>query len=857
MVVCNDFKLRPGHGCGKNPFTKTPNMTITTNTNPLRESMLRSRSDEVAKLIVMMPYTLVCRQSGYTQPIDRETTSVSDGTTNNFGDLTTAVDDANVVESSIPKKLSLVSSVLKSGSDGIERNRDILSFLATPHVLVSGNLSTTDIASTFPEEINGDTLWTSPFIYEKIKGFYSIRFDAVYTIEFNASRFQSGRYIFAFNPNGGGIAVNAALARAHRFSAVQVTQLPHVEFDLNCDSKAVLRVPFMSACNSQLIRNTTPTNNTGTVFLYPYSPLRVATGPTTVSYTIWIHYENVQLFHAAIPQSGRFKKSKPDVFEVETKTPPLSRTLDIISEVANSVAKIPMLTSIAAPLSWAADKAAGVARIFGFSKPPLLDPAHRMIREIVPYMGSSDNKSTATPLSLLSDNHVAIAPGFASTDMDELSIDFLKQISSFFAVVSWTTAQVPNTIVFNRNIGPQTFSVTQTDSTCPVTSVTPVCALGLIHAMWRGNVIIHFKLVKTEFHSGRLLVSFSPNPEDFTAPTPNVATNVQYIHKTIIDIRMGNEFSIEIPYADIALYRPTSFTDPRSITGVLNVQVLDRLVAPDTVPGDIIILAEVSGAPNLQFGFPQNPGTVPYAPITVQSGRECKLIETVVGSAKAESEDLSIFPSMALGESINSLRQHIKRGGFCYTTPVVGAGGVQVFPFVLGIALGNGTTTPDGLATVPRDPMNWIASFYTLSRGSVRIAFLNSSGASGNNVLVGTVRTTSGVQTNNMQSGSITATRAIHNTNYSASTIYDEKIGGAVVQVPQQSFGHSRSVYGNTFVGAVSTNADDRTCERTVLNVRTLGATTTPNYLFRSGGDDFAFGGFASIPPLFTFVIPA
>ena len=61
---------------------------------------------------------------------------------------------------------------------------------------------------------------------------------------------------------------------------------------------------------------------------------------------------------------------------------------------------------------------------------------------------------------------------------------------------------------------------------------------------WRGSINLHLKIIKTDYHSGRLLVTITPDDAGL-APNNSQST---YSLRQVIDIRQNTEHVINLPY---------------------------------------------------------------------------------------------------------------------------------------------------------------------------------------------------------------------------------------------------------------------------------------------------------------------
>lgn len=592
------------------------------------------------------------------------------------------LNDTSVISSSRVERTDVLAPLYKSVSQ--MGSQDIANFLAKPFRLKSGSFATTDSTVLDLFRLPHD-LWTSgnnPVAYYKLLGVNLIKADIVITLVVNAVRFQQGRYILAFCPTGGySIDTPNATAfyRAHACNLMQVSQLPNVQIDLATQTTAQIVIPYSSAFTHYKYNTTDSTRSPSAGFLWiqPMAALVAGSGPSTCPYTLWASIENPVFSGATIAQSG-FKITKKPIIKGEQEASgvgPISGPLHRLSTATGILSEIPLLSSVTAPVSWVADVLARSAKAMGLSKPLVLNPPQRVARNALAYIASADGGSNAVPISLASTNEVVVHSGVSATNVDEMSIDFIKSQYAYYSTTSWSGSAVAGDQLMSLGCNP--FNYYQ--ATSIYYTFAPVTMLARNFRYWRGGLKFRFKLVKTEFHSGRLVVAFLPWDRKVTgAPTVTLA-NTDYLVREIVDIRTTSEFEVCVPYVSTDLYQQSSFDN---IPGYLYVFVLDALVAPSSVSSSISIITEVAGAPDLEFAVPGGEDWDVFVPPVVQSGFSVFQCEDL------GADSSTIVPStVAIGEKVTSIRQVLKKVAFnkpVSTLPTPAAGeSLKIFPFML------------------------------------------------------------------------------------------------------------------------------------------------------------------------------
>jgi hypothetical protein len=777
--------------------------------------------------------------------------------------------DAETLQSEITFFRDIPSELLSSASTGIVQ--DIKTFLAKPVAIQSGVLSSSDTVSTFtPIDVPYDVIQLTPFL-DKMKGFMGFRGNFVFRLQINGNRFQQGRYMLAWVPLAGADSSSTHAAgwyNSHTYTLTQRSQLPHVELDVCCDTSATFVVPFINAFTFYPINSaSSKIASLGKVVIFPYVSVTAPTGSSTVSYTLWVHMEDVVLHAPTVPQSGRIlsgRKSKQNASESEQANAgvrPLSSGLRAISSGASLLTQIPLLSAFAAPVSWVADIASNVAWAFGYSKPLNLEHVTRVRREIFPYFPSVEAVDNAQPLSFFSRNMVESCEGFSGTDVDELAFANFLTIPSYFSTTSWSTSSTVGTSLKAFPLSPGSFYVQTTTSTNSLTNHTPMSLIQNFFTQWRGGFVFTFKFVKTEFHSGRLAVTFVPYCNAVGTPTVNLAAT-NFVHREIIDIRYANEVSFTVPYVAILPYLSSG-----DIMGYVNIFVVDPLVAPASVSSTISIISEVSATPDMEFAVPRTWNDLPLMNVTPQSGNflsglkpasdPCVETRSVIGNSK-NIGDSHKSSTTCVGEKITSIRQLLKVPSVGYYTGVTANN--SVFANIIPFAVSTGTiqTTTITYPVGASDAYSLFSSIFAVSRGGVRLKGVPdptisvSAGQVSYPYIVSLGDSYSYASPYNFStidlSGSSSFNRAIH-------TVMQPQdpgvIGGFDVSVPQYHSQFTRSNVSHlVFPGSTYQTSLTGGATKYGVSVRGNNYQTNPYFIARATSDDFNLGLFVSIPPV-------
>lgn len=760
----------------------------------------------------------------------------------------------------------------------------IKDFLRRPRQVYSNHFQSSDTSTTYPALQTMAYLNSDDYFYSKVKGFQAIRATTVVRLIVNGTRFCMGRYIMAWIPSGG-TSASANLTPwigMHRYDLTQITQLPHVEIDIARDTEVILKIPYVSSTMHYPISSgNTYLGSPGTVILVPYVAFLSATGPTNAPFDVFVSYEDVELGTPMVPQSSDFisnKRGKTKVIrplEVEQYSQnigPLSSALRSISDAGTVLKRIPMISAVAETASWAADVAAGVALAFGLSKPANLAPANRVTNKVQPYAVNSDTADNCMPLSVTARNAVEALPGLAGTDIDEMSIDYLKSIFAYTSTVTWSYAYAPDIVLANFACNPANFQNTYTAGSRTLYTMPPIGFLSNIFRQYRGGLMFRFKIVCTEFHTGRLMVTFNPSSIATSAANPNNADS-SYTLREIVDLRDGNEFCVCVPFVAITPYLMTSGNS--ASFGNLCLRVINPLTQPDTVPNFVQILVEVAGAPDLEFAVPSYTDLQPCTNFGLQSSeefdREFEIYEDQVGGDDFPPNSKCLFDHViggsslpvdsdlgariCVGEKILSLSSLLKRNTLLQwvaTTPAINTF-MTFCPFSWSTYYATSSTTQQN-CDLTVDYFGLFSSIFALNRGGVRIRTVPFDNPEVTNKFV----TRCSLLNNDSNAPNYTGSTSAAVT-YSpprfAPTVSElvRQTYGVEVFVPMYSQYHTRSsascMYANSTAGAPQISFGDVGAPASILTFQNDGTTGTPSLIFyRSGADDAQFGMFVSIP---------
>lgn len=716
---------------------------------------------------------------------------------------------------------------------------EIAQFLAKPIPVASAtfttanvwgdNLYTGDLQTLF----NAQTLWVN-----KIQGFLSFRGDVKIRLVSNATPFQAGLVRVSYFPCANYMSNEV---KSHRYNRMTISQLPGTFFDIR-NNAVELTIPYV-APPTMIERDLASPPSWGSIYVDVFELLRTGTGPTSVTFSIWMSIENLELSGQTIPQMSSVAKRrsrKVNVTDAESNNGagPITRLISSGVQLANDATTFPMLSSLATPAYWALSAARGAAEALGWSKPSVTaDPSRMMIGSGLNQQ-NCDGGDLCAPMSLSADNKICLITDATPACMDEMSFKYINSVWSYHSDFQWASSRLVGECLALHPICPNAMEITNTLGAVPVRT-TPACAfMRRFFRKYRGGFDFKINVVKTGYHTGSLAFVYVPGKTLIGAPS---YASTSYLYRTIIDIQACDEVILRIPYI-----LPQSYVNVDEQIGTFMIYVVNPLLAPATVSSTVDVMIQVRGSPDLQY---QVPDIISICPVVPQGGDVVGSEDIVkeLGEKGYDAEPVH-HAQQAIGEYICSVLQLAKSfyrlgsRGVVFNNP---AYGFQTHRF-----FGNRF---DGTAWVTGpfgggDILSILASMYAFSRGSIRYRLTYKSASTGN------IQPTNRVLITDNGVGYTTdpTNLAIQNVTGTGSTgcgrvsCQPFSNGGLGFQVP--FYNNYRYMLNNINVESIV----DPTLPFAPTTMVAISQTGTDASMFRAVGDDFQFSFFIGVP-VFSF----
>jgi len=383
---------------------------------------------------------------------------------------------------------------------------------------------------------------TNPYIKAKLQSFKAFKADVEVTFKINAQPFVSGALIISAMP---------AKFKTMDLFAPHLSFLPNVVINLPLKNDVTMRLPFVSENEAW---NTGDLYEGWDIYVHILYPLVSKTSPDELTVVILGRYVNPEL-HIPCAQSGENEMAESAATGVVTRiTGKIANFMEENNQLLHS------LSSMAPPLTWMMRATNRVASYYGWCKPGSVE--NRLITTNFPAyrMGNCEGVDNGVVLGISPDNAVDSAHcGFG--DIDEMNIAYLLERKHLMdTLVIGLGGRVFNTVLVPKTITSYIWKSFQ---------------------FKRATFKLHFDLVKTIYHTGRLIVSLN------YSGTGLAVGDMNSVFSKVVDIQEANSFVFTIPWG----YLKPFDADP---TYEVSMKWLTPLDAPDTVIRQIGVLMWVS-----------------------------------------------------------------------------------------------------------------------------------------------------------------------------------------------------------------------------------------------------------------------
>lgn len=421
------------------------------------------------------------------------------------------------------------------------------------------------------------------------------------------------------------------------------SQRPHIFIDPATNQPSHIDWPFFAATNFLDLNDPNMVDRLGRIEMWELNTLQHnnnATDPLTITVFAWM--EDVTLTGLtstaiAVSQSemvvnGSKKKKKG---KSRGSTMPESKNTDeyqqngVVSGPASAIAnyaayftEIPVIGKFARATHIAGGAVADVARLFGFSRPPIIEPPTIMRPQTTGNMAHTMGDDPLFKLTLDPKQELTIDPTTAGlTGDDQMAIGYIAKKEGYVDTFVWNNGQFADRRIYSIAVHPMVRPIIGSADPYNYTQ-TPLSFVTLPFARWRGSLRYRFQIVASAFHRGRLAVVYEPSG----VPSPDLNLNTRYV--AILDLAEAKDFTIEVKWSQAQAYCqvelapdqqvansdfPSIFAPVPQMNGCLQVYVINELASSITT-SSVDVNVYISAGDDFQVQMPRDRmSTIAYA----------------------------------------------------------------------------------------------------------------------------------------------------------------------------------------------------------------------------------------------------
>lgn len=592
-----------------------------------------------------------------------------------------------------------------------------------------------------------DLYFNNPRVANRLTNYNLLKANLKIKIIINGNGFQYGRMLVSYLPLAfyDSLSSNAALIRE---DLVQASQQPHIFLNPTNSTGGEMKLPMFNYQNYFTIVNS-QWSEMGTLFFRTLNPLKHANGASdVVTITVFAWAEDVSMSvltsvdqDTLTPQSGEIDHAN----EKGTVSGPATS----VAKFAAYLKGVPYIAPYALATEIGAKAVAAMAKIFGYSRPPITKAPEPYKPTLVSSLALTNVPDVVQKLTIDEKQELTIDPRIAGlSSVDSLNIREIAKRESYLTTFSWNIGTAPDTLLWNARLDPCTWAETTGP---PVAYRFPACAMAALpFTNWKGSMKFRFQIVCSSFHKGRLKIVYDPNFISDSTYLGYSEYNTNYLR--VVDISEEQDFTIEVGngqernFLDHALpgqdgvtevYSTSRYTSKGPGNGVLGVIVVNELTTPNsTINNDIEINVFVSMGEDFEVASPddyfqhfvlkpQSGTIVPESQNTEELDAPQQSSTTIIGLPPVENSELN---KVFYGESVVSFRTLLKRYNLWNTIPkLLGVSSVcngryNAFPYLRGNVAGaiDITSSFSSYNYVNTLLLHWVRYAFSGHRGSIR-----------------------------------------------------------------------------------------------------------------------------------------
>jgi hypothetical protein len=536
---------------------------------------------------------------------------------------------------------------------------------------------------TWTEGTNLDTdifpwqaFFTKAAIKRKLDNYSLLRCELKIKVVVNASPFYYGLGLVSYRPMDG--TYNPCVLHGgvglERIEFMGRSQRPHIWIRPENNEGGEMTLPFLWHRQYFDATSSAGLANVGMLSFDSISTLMNANSVVGAGCTIQVYAwaENVQVAGPTLDLAAQAKDEYEDDGPISGPASAIASTADKVVDIIDATASATggaslMFRPFATATSMISSTIGDVARLFGFTNVPMIGDIPAMKNQAFPMMATTSIGTPVDKLTIDPKCELSIDPRISGVDTgDELLVSSFVTRSSYIDEITWTAAQAPDDLLFSLPVTPWYVAEITAASQTHLQG-TPMWAVAKAFNFWRGDIIFTFKIIASQYHRGRLRITWDPH-SNIGATADNTVEDYQ----VIVDINKSKDIRLRVPWAQPVGFVKTNTTSSElwstgaisnslsAYNGTLTVRVLTEQTSP-VASADVKIAVLVEGAENLAFYGPRDLDQDEIlTPFIVQAADEPASAMDYVFGGRPTVDD----PNLHLvygGERVDSIRALMRR----------------------------------------------------------------------------------------------------------------------------------------------------------------------------------------------------
>jgi hypothetical protein len=467
------------------------------------------------------------------------------------------------------------------------------------------------------------------------------------------------------------------------------TCYPHSYLSVATSVGATMKLPFVCPQNcitgpsigDNLISQT---DELGTMYMSSIGALRSVGSPAVAPIIITVYARPIDLFMWG-PTSYIMQS---DEYGVK----PVSTIASVIASAAGMLSTVPLIGPYMLATQIASGAMASIARLFGYSNPPVIDPVHVFANRPTYGISSPEIPFQMDKLSLDPKNELTVDPRtVGAPTKDGMLMSNMMDRDVYIGDAIWYSTDTPGAAIISSYVTPEQARVTpgHTGTTGPIAAyytankvqMTPSCHLAQMFKYWRGPIHYTFTVIASQFHRGRYVIEYEP-------AGATAYDGQGRIRQWVVDIKDTPTFTVTIDMCSATTWLPTQRTaftagasDNQFITarskkptfdnldanGTLRVLIVNDLTS-SAASTDVLMFVRMN-CKDVEFACPMDLQGAPttYNPQSDTADLAATTMEETTAHESVETRETPQDSVIYHGEVVKSVRTLLQRATYFRT----------------------------------------------------------------------------------------------------------------------------------------------------------------------------------------------